>query len=446
HEEVPPRPDPVFEVLPLVDDLADEHRARGSMVPIAAETIAGDASATLNSGGSLVRVRGDMGGRWKSHGFSRRATTNGSLPPTWLVILVGLGILLVLVGIITIPGLLSKQSSERYAGLIDGAQQKIATAQVQTDPAGRRKALTDAQALLLEARDSKDAGGTAATLLTQVNAQLAAMDAVKTPASVATVGSLQQFGEKAVSAVRLAVGDTNGYILDNASGGVIAMPLAGGDAKFVFQQNAEQKQARPIAMSYLDSGDPTTAGLLIADASENLWSYAPATGLHQVAFALPANARVTDITTDGHSLYVLDAAQSVVYRFTPTDNGYSAAPTTVLSTPDLAAARRVAFDSDEIITSDANGAVHRFSGAVSMVLSESGIDKLLTTPEAAQAIGKNGDLAFLDAPNDRIVVIHRDGTFSVQYQDKSFESSSEFAIRGGIGYIFSNGMLRKITF
>ncbi|HXU24245.1 MAG TPA: hypothetical protein VN697_09470 [Tepidiformaceae bacterium] len=446
HEEVPPRPDPAIEVLPLVDDLAEEHRARGSMVPIAAETIAGDASATLSSGGSLVRVRGDMGGRWKSGGFSRRTATNGSLPPTWLVILVGLGILLVLVGIITVPGLLSKQSSQRYAGLIDGAQQKIATAQVQTDPASKRAALTGAQALLLEARDSKDAGPDSATLLTQVNAQLAAMDAVRAPAAVSTLGSLQQFGEKAVSATRLAVGPTNGYILDNASGGVIAMPLAGGDAKVIFQGATGQKEARPIAMSYLDSGDPATAGLLIADASENLWSYAPATGLHQLAFAIPANARITDITTDGHNLYVLDAAQSVVYRFTPSDNGYSAAPTTVLNTPDLAAARRLTFDSDEIITSDANGAVHRFSGAVSMLLSESGIDKLLTTPEAAQSIGTNGDLAFLDAPNDRIVVIHRDGTFSEQYQDKNFESSSEFTIRDGAGYIFSNGMLRKITF
>ena len=224
------------------------------------------------------------------------------------------------------------------------------------------------------------------------------------------------------------------------------MPLAGGDAKVVFQANAGQKQARPIAMSYFESGDPKTAGLLIADASQNLWSYTPAGGLHQLAFAIPPNARITDITTDGHNLYVLDAAQSVVYRFTPSDNGFSAAPATILNTPDLAAARRLTFDSDEIITSDANGAIHRFSGAVSMLLSESGINQPLTTPEAAQLIGKSGDLAFLDAPNDRLVVIHRDGTFSLQYQDKSFESSSEFAIRDGTGYIFSNGMLRKITF
>lgn len=447
HEELPPKPEPAAEALPLLDDLAGEYRARGSMVPIAAEAIAGDATATLNSGGSLVRVRGNMGGRWKSGGFGHRATTNGSLPPTWLVILVGLGILLVLVGIITVPGLLSKQSSERYAGLIDSAQQKLATAQVQTDPAARRKALTDAQALLLEARDSKDAGASSATLLAQVNSQLAGMDAVKAPASVTVVGSLQQFGTKAISAVRLAIGQTNGYVLDNASSTVIAMPLSGsGDPKTVFPQSADQKQARPIAMSYLDSGDSSSAGLLIADSSQALWLYQPASGLHQVSFALPSNARITNIATDGHNLYVLDAAQLVVYRFAPTDNGYSAAPATLLNTPDLAAARRLTFDSGEIITSDANGAIHRFSGAVSMVLSESGIDKLLTTPEAAQAIGTNGDLAFLDAPNDRIVVIHRDGTFSLQYQDKSFESSSEFAIHDGSGYIFSNGMLRKIAF
>ena len=446
HEEIPARPDPNLEVLPLVDVLAEEHRGRGASSPLAADTIAGEAAVSMSGGGSLVRVRGDMGGRWKSGGFARRTTTNGALPPTWLVIVVGLAVLLVLVGIMTVPGMLSQQSSARYAGLLDGAQQKIATAQVQTDPAGRRKALTDAQALLLEAKDAKGATAQASTLLAEVSAQLAAMDSIKAPASVTVVGSLQQFGNKPVSAIRLAVGGQFGYVLDNASNSVIALPLGGGNYSVVFQEDASKKQARPIAANYVASGDPASEGLLIADAAQHLWSFSPTAGVHQLAFALPSGARVTDMTTSGGNLYVLDAAQSVVYKFIQGSGGYGAAPQKLLDTPDLAAARRLTVDGNEIITVDANGTIHRFSGTVGTVLSEAGIDTPLNAPEAAQPIGNNGDFAFLDATNDRIIVIHRDGTFAGQYRDKSFAASSEFTMSGGVGYLFSDGMLRKVTF
>jgi hypothetical protein len=446
RDEIPARPSPTVEAMPLVDEMAAEHRARGSTLTASSKTIAGDAAATLSSGGSLVRVRENMGGRWKGGGsFSRRPTANASLPPTWLVILCGLGVLLVLIGFITIPRLLSEQSSQRYASLIDGAQQRLSTARVLPDPAQRRQTLTDAQAMLLEAKDSKPNDADAAQILQQVNSAIAAMDDIKTPAAVDVVGSLEQFGDKPVSVARMVVSDDTAYILDNASGQVIAMTLATGNRKVVFGQDADKHQGRPVATAFLDSSDFSGPVALIADQSHQLWSYSPANGLAAVPFAAPAGVTITDIAISGRDLYLLDANAAVIYRFTQGDTGYNVAPAKAIETPDLAAARRLMVDGD-IITADANGQLHSFTGQLALQLSQGGIDKKLVADATPQTLAKNGDLGFLDAPNDRIVFFRRDGTFAVQYRQKDFAASSAFAVRNGIGYVFSGGKLRKVSF
>ena len=446
RDELPPRPTPLAESMPLVHELAAEHRARGATLTAVSGTMAGEATATLNNGGSLVRVRGNMGGRWKGGGtFSRRSAATGSLPPTWLVVLVGLGIMLTLVGILTIPRLLAEQSGQHYASLVDGAQQRLSTSLVQTDPSERRKALTEAQAMLLEAKDANANDSEAARVLTDVTTAIATMDAVTTPAQVSVIGSLEQFGDKPVSVSRLTVGEDAAYILDNASGQVIALTLASGERKVVFGEDKDLKRGRPVATAYLEGSDFGGAAVLIADLGRNLWAYSPAGGLRQIAFAAPSGLTITDIATNGRDLYVLDAAQALIYRFAQGDGGYGAAPAKWLETPALAAARRLMVDS-ETVTADASGRLHRFSGQLALELSQGGIDRRLIAPEAAQTLTKNGDLAFLDAPDDRIVFFRRDGTFLRQYKDKDFRASSAFVIRNGTGYLFSDGKLRKVTF
>jgi hypothetical protein len=448
HEEAPPRPQRGIETMPLVDDLAADRRARATVVsPLIAETIAGEAAATINGGGSLVRVRGNMGGRWKGSGaFNGRSTAQGSLPPTWLVIVIGLGILLTLVGFVTVPRLLDDQSSQRYATLIDGAQQKVNLAQVQQDAAQKRQALTDAKGMLLEARGVQDETPQAAQLYTDIASALAVMDNVKSPAAVDALISLEQFGDKPVFVTRMAIADDAAYVLDSGSNQVISLSYAtNGEKKVVFGEDKDQKRGRPVSIAYLDTADFGGASLIVADASKNLWAYSPAGGLRQLAFAAPATLAITDIAVSGRDLYVLDSQAAVVYRFTQTDTGFGATPRKELDTPDLAAARRLMVDG-EIITTDANGTVRRFiSGQVALTLSESGIDKRLAAPEKAQAVTRDGDLAILDPTNDRVVVLRRDGAFDRQYKHKDFRNANAFAIRNGTAYIFSDGTLRRVT-
>ncbi|MBN9493269.1 hypothetical protein J0H33_07975 [bacterium] len=448
HDDAPPPPvDPVVESMPRVTEMAANRRAESVAViaPVTGDVIAGETAQSLSSGGSLVRLRANMGGRWKGGGvLSRGGTLAGSLPPTWLVILVGLGLLIGLVGVLTIPKLMNKQSSEHYTQLVSGAEQRLSAAQVEQNPAQKRTDLTEAQAMLIEAGGMSNAGPEVQTYLQQAKAAIATMDAVRAPAAISMIGSLDQFGPKPVSAVDLAVGATEAYILDGASNQVIAMALAGGKPSVVYVADAAKKHGNPIATAILDPGGTAAPSLLIADAANALWSYSPESGLHQIAFSAPPGLHLTDIATHGSDLYVLDASQNTIYQFVPSDGGYSAAPTIALQTPDLAAARRLAVG-DDVVTSDAGGTLHRFTGKVALSLSQAGIDAKLAGAASPVTLS-DGDIGILDAPNNRIVAFRRDGAFDYQYRSDQFQASTAFTISNGVGYVYANAQLKKVTF
>lgn len=442
RQETPPsRPSHSSHDVPLVDDLAaDRRQAARRSTPIS-ETIATDNAVSLSNGGSLVRVRQNMGGRWKGNGgLSHRPVHMTQAPPTWMVIVVGLGILLTIVGFLVVPGMMEEQSSQRYLTLVSNAQQKIATAEVLLDDAAaRRSALTEAQVALLEARAASPDRQEATDLLEQVNAALAVMDNIQAPAAVETIADLRQFGDKPVAASRLLVGETHAYILD-AGGQVISIALGTGEKKVVFTENKDLMQGRPIAAAY----SPVDDAVVIVDANRSLWQFSPAGGLVPVIFNPGGITAITDIALRDHTLYVLSAEDSTIYEFTLAEGGYGAAPQKLLTTPDLAAARRLMVDA-EIITADANGTLHRFSGQVALTLSQAGIDKPLAGPEPPQPMPTNDDFAVVDASADRIVVFRRDGSFDRQYRHADFAGIAALAVRDGVGYIFSDGQLRIIT-
>lgn len=445
--ELPPaRPTSVQEDLPFADELAATRRARATMATPVAETIATESHAAMN-GGSLVRVRTNMGGRWKGNGtFNRNRTAGGTqLPPTWMVIMAGLAILLVLVGLVTVPKMLQTDDSARYAELIDGAAAELATSRVVEDPAAKREALVNAHAMLLEARDLDSANGQAEELLNEVAGAIRVMDNVQTPAAVETIASLQQFGTNPIAVVRMAVGPDSAYVIDANASRVVAIPFAtGAEPVVVFEENRELAQGKPVAVASLEASDLGGPVALIADTGNKLWAYSADGGLREVAFAPSSNLVFTDIAVYGRDLFVLDAGHKTIYKYTQSSAGFPNAPETVLQSDDLVNARRLMVD-EEIITSDANGVVHRFiSGQVALTLGQGGIDKTLVAAETAHPIGEN-ELAFLDAPNNRIVVLRRDGTFDRQYQHDMFRSASAFAIRDGQAYIFSDLQLRLIT-
>jgi hypothetical protein len=445
-QEPPPRPVPTLDDVPLAVDVAEDFRARNSVASPIADTIAVDHEASLASGAPLVRVRPSMPGRWKGGGAlskRRHVPMAGQQPPTWLVILVGLGVLLTLVGFLVVPGMLDEKNEGQYAALMSEAQRKIATARANPDPASQRTEFREAQALLLEARDHEGAGPEVDQLIGEVAGALQVMDAVREPALVEEITSLEQFGEKPVAAARLVVGADHAYILDAASGQVIDIGLTTGDRRVVFGEDKEVGRGQPQAVAFGEIGG--NPHLLVVDANRALWAVDTAGAAHQVDFAAPKGLAATDIAIYGRDLFVLDASAAVIWRFSPTDNGYANAPVAALETPDLAAARRLFVD-DEIVTSDADGTLHLFVNQLSIVLSEAGIDERLVEARQPNRVGKNGDIAIVDAPNDRIVVFRSDGAFDHQYRHKAFTGISAFAMHEGMGYVFAGGKLQRVLF
>jgi hypothetical protein len=445
----PSPPELLTDDIPLVDDLAAGRRAHAAstatgLATPASATIASENGAVINGGGSLVRVRDSMGGRWKGNNTFGRRTTAAQLPPTWLVIAVGLGILLLLVGFVTVPPMLDSDRSGRYVELVDGAAQRLASARVLSDPAQRRTALTEAQAMLLEARDIDGAGVQAEQLYNDVAGALQVMDNVVEPTAVEVVASLEQFGEKAVAVKRMTIGPKAAFVIDANSAQVVAIPLAGGDPRSVYAEDRAQQRGTPVAIAYLDASDLGGPVLLIADNLNHLWAYSDEGGLRAVAFNVPDGLAVTDIAVYGRDLYVLDSGQKAVYRYTQNSSGFAAQPARALASDDLASARRIMVDT-EIIISSQDGTLLRFiNDQVSITLSQAGIDKPLVAPATAQPLSRN-EIALLDASNDRVVVFRRDGAFDRQYRHKDFRAASAFAVRDGRVYIFSDSRLRKVA-
>lgn len=432
---------------PFASDLAEgrRNRTREGVQP-AASGLEG-ASALAAGGATLVRPRTNMGGRWKGGGSlsGRSALGRQQLPPTWLVIVVGLGVLMALVGSLTLPGLLSGDEAGDAAALVDQAQQELATARVQEDPAARRIALTRAQVLLLEARDVGGATAADQGLVNEVAGAIADLDAIHQPSSVETIADLSQFGQHPVTPSHIVAGGGTVYLLDTASAQVIAVAQSGGEPVAVYAEAADGGKARPVAIAYVNSPElGATGALVIVDANRGLWTLAAAGTPKPTLFNIPAKASVTDIASYGGDLYVLDASGSRVFRFSPSAGEFGREPEIILESPELARSARMTFDG-EVVTADGDGTLHRFSGQLWLELSQAGIDHPLASAQAPQSFADGNEIAVLEPEGDRIIVLLRDGTFARQYQDPAFAAISAFGMGDGEGYVFSGGQLRRVN-
>lgn len=442
--DVPLPPSRQDEQAPFVEELAAaqrQHHVTGTFDT----SITGEAGEATLSAEPLVKIRSQMSGRWRGGSFSGSGGKDvlHHVPRPWWTIGGGVALLFLLVGYLVLPNLFGTSADERFDTLIRGAEQQLSIARVQTDPAQERTALTTAQAMLLEAREIEPADESMARLLEGVDRSLAGLDNVVEPAAVAVVASLEQFGERPVTPARLVAGGSEVYILDNASGQVVAVSLVDGRFRAVFSENAELQHGKPVAMAYVEGSELGEPSLIIADANRGLWAYSPATGLRVLLFSAPQGLDVRDIAFFESNLFVLDSTAGVIYQFPVVDAGFNVEPSKYLENAELRNAARITADG-EVLASDADGVLHRYSGQASLVLSQAGIDKKLVSAQTPQVLGEAGELALADPANDRIVVFRRDGTFDRQYRHTDFAGLTAMAARGEEVFVFSGGQLRRV--
>lgn len=446
----PPRPPPAPESH-RTDTAPVSELAAGRRGQLAASTgwrpPAASGPAPRGAGGApLVRVRSSMGGGPRRGGGTLAASGGRGFPTlSRLALLLGLALLAGVVAWLAIPRVADRDAgAANLAALLDEARSSAAAAAAIDDPDARRQALTRARALLLEAGALEGGGEAAAALLPRVERGLAELDAVAAPAAIETIADLRGFGDAPLAVSRMAAGDTHVWLLDEAGGRVVAVALATGAKEVVFAAG-EDGAGAPVAIAFADGTRPGGPALLVADANGALWARTAET-LERLAFARPDGLAVTDLWFADGALYALDAPAAAIHRFAAGPDGFGTAPATALRSPELAHARRLTVDGGAIFTASGDGAVRRFSGELTLELSQAGIDRPLRAAARPWTDGPAGELAFLDASADRIVVLGRDGAFARQYRHEELRDLTAFATRAGYGYAFSGERLRRVTF
>ncbi len=402
----------------------------------------GSLAAGPRTGSAVVRTRTSMGGGIRTGG--RTETAGGGFSPAWLA---GLVAILLLAGIVSwavLPGLLESDEATRLSQLIDEAEREIATANAVDQPDQRRAALTRARGILLEATAMAGGASLAEPLLRQADRELAALDAIATPMQIRTFADLRGFGEAPITARQLVVSDSHAYLLDSAGGQVISITLSTGKKATVFATGEETPLA-PAAITYADVSRPGGSALLIVDEGGGLWTWSDAGWVAEIEFARPAGLTVTDMYFAEGRLFVLDAPSATVYSFAASPSGFNLAPVVVHQGAELANARRIMVDGGVLLTADADGSIRRYSGELTLLLAQAGIDTPLTAAATPHS-GFANEIAILDASADRIVVLAADGTFARQYRHAELENLTAFTMRSGFGWVISGEQLRRITF
>ena len=273
------RDDPVVQsprdvhTAPRVEVLAQERKALDRAIGATDEAFGIEAGEAIASTLPLIHERGSHGGRWRASGAlsQRRSPLERvrrlrALP----IAIIALAAVLV-VALFVLPGQFSESSEERYVRLVADAGEAILTAQEEEDPGVRRDLLTEAWAMLLEARDLHSEASEVVRLLEDVSVMLQKMDAVRSPVLVETVASLAEFGEAPLAVTRLAVGEAHVFLLDPTAGVVVAVALNGSERKVAYEREVETGAGAPVAITGLDTA---TLGreMLLIDEANSLWS------------------------------------------------------------------------------------------------------------------------------------------------------------------------------
>ncbi len=426
-----------YAAAPPVGELAAERTRR---LQAATSTGATGDSVVISGGSPLVRTRDNMGGRWKGNGsLSRgRTTIGGGWFNDRILILGAIALFLIVLVFFVAPRLFGANGPSAEDLLAD-AQAHYQTSQASTNPADQRVALTEAESLLLEAQDAGGQSIESTELFNQVAGALSVLDNIVAPTSVETIADLSQFGNAPVTPSDMEVGSGYVFLLDTSSSQVIAQPTGGTAPTVVYGVDAELGHDRPMAIAMLPNG------LLVLDASGHFWLAFPGYDPSPVVLNAPAGMAITDLAVASGDLFVLDAAEAAIYRFTPTANGFEDAPEVFFAAPGLKQAARLLIDRD-VMTMTADGTINRYTlDGAALTLSQAGIDQKVASAQQLRTFDGGDSFAYPDPQQDRIVVVRRDGTFDRQYQSDAFAGLSALAMDDSYGYVFAGGHIERIT-
>jgi hypothetical protein len=221
-----------------------------------------------------------------------------------------------------------------------------------------------------------------------------------------------------VSIVSVAVTPSTAYLLDGASGRIIAVPLASQAPPAVVFEEGESYGGTPAKKPSLITweGTATSGRLLVLDAERKLFELRPGSPPAPLAIRRSSTwSSVAAISAYDGNLYVLDPAGNQVHRYLPSATGFDSEPTSALTGQVRLADAEIMAVAGDIYLGLKDGVVRRYNAGVEMPFELPSIDRQVKTITDIVAMSNSEEVYIADAGNKRIVVASRDGRFLRQY-------------------------------
>jgi hypothetical protein len=388
----------------------------------------------------------------------RYTRTTSTLPRIFpvprLAVLAALAVLVVgLVAWFAVPRSVEENQEQRFTSLLADARASLHAAPGVADAAQRRALLSGASARLDDAAAIHPDDGQVQALRIQVQAALADLDAIVDLGEMRLVANLDLQVAGELSLQQVVVGGGSAFLLDEAGGRVVELPLSpeansppaqeegGGStpagARVVLQQGelaGAVKASRPLYILWWQA-DGEHGRLLVLDDQRHLFSLIPGgDAAPMVLRGAQEWGSLDGAATFGGNLYILDLASNQVWRYPPTDSGFDSERSGLLGEVDLSGATALAVEGDVYLIAG-KGGIRRFAHGVEEPFALAGIDRGLRSPASLTADGQGG-LLVVDRGNKRLVSLSAGGEFQAQFVSRTFTDPRSAAVDAGAGLLY----------
>lgn len=139
--------------------------------------------------------------------------------------------------------------------------------------------------------------------------------------------------------------------------------------------------------------------------------------------------KVVDISAFAGNIYILDALKNQIWKYLPTEDGYSAKREYLTSgtKADLASSIRMQIESSVYVL-QRDGQMIRFTKGERDNFSYQGLDKGVNNPKSFFVSSDTEDLYLLDSGNSRLLILSKTGEYKGQINGEKFASFTDLVV------------------
>ncbi len=158
--------------------------------------------------------------------------------------------------------------------------------------------------------------------------------------------------------------------------------------------------------------------------------------IQNVTVNITDNASIKDVVVFNNRIYLLDSANSQIYRYAPIGAGYGSVANWITDTEaGLSRATSLAIDG-AIYVLLSNGEVIKFDNGTQIAFTNTSVDPPLQQPTKIKTTDGSNFIYILDPPTKRIVVLNKEGQLIQQYTSEAFWDLKDFVVNEAASEIY----------